>query len=89
MGHNATSPIFLRRGPKPIRWICCVLANTKEANSPVLLRSLFVLFADMRELVESWTQVAILLAGGALIPAGNDFKNTAETRIIEKKCDKK
>ena len=26
---------------------------------------------------------------GALIPAGNDFKNTAETRIIEKKCDKK
>ena len=37
----------------------------------------------------SWTQVAILIAGGALIPAGNDFKNTAETRIIEKKCDKK
>jgi hypothetical protein len=27
--------------------------------------------------------------GGALIPAGNDFKNTAETRIIEKKCDNK
>jgi hypothetical protein len=33
--------------------------------------------------------VAILIAGGALIPAGNDFKNTAETRIIEKKCDNK
>jgi hypothetical protein len=26
----------------------------------------------------SWTQVAILIAGGALIPAGNNFKNTAE-----------
>jgi hypothetical protein len=37
----------------------------------------------------SWTQMAILIAGGALIPAGNNFKNTAETRIIEKKCDKK
>jgi hypothetical protein len=37
----------------------------------------------------SWTQVAILIAGGALIPAGNNFKDTAETRIIEKKCDKK
>jgi hypothetical protein len=36
----------------------------------------------------SWTQVAILVAGGALIPAGSNFKNTAETRIIEKKCDK-
>jgi hypothetical protein len=36
----------------------------------------------------SWTQVAILVAGGALIPAGNNFKNTAESRIIEKKCDK-
>ena len=36
----------------------------------------------------SWTQVAILIAGGALIPAGNTFKNTAESRIIEKKCDK-
>ena len=36
----------------------------------------------------SWTQVAILIAGGALIPAGNNFKKTAETRIIEKKCDK-
>jgi hypothetical protein len=36
----------------------------------------------------SWTQVAILIAGGALIPAGSNFKNTAETRIIEKKCDK-
>jgi hypothetical protein len=35
-----------------------------------------------------WTQVAILIAGGALIPAGSNFKNTAETRIIEKKCDK-
>jgi hypothetical protein len=33
----------------------------------------------------SWTQVAILVAGGALIPAGSNFKNTAETRIIEKK----
>jgi hypothetical protein len=30
----------------------------------------------------SWTQVAILVAGGALIPAGSNFKNTAETRII-------
>jgi hypothetical protein len=29
----------------------------------------------------SWTQVAILIAGGALIPAGNNFKNTAESRI--------
>jgi len=28
----------------------------------------------------SWTQVAILIAGGALIPAGNNFKNTAESR---------
>ena len=37
----------------------------------------------------SWTQVAALIAGGALIPAGNNFKNTAETRIIEKKCDRK
>jgi hypothetical protein len=36
----------------------------------------------------SWTQVATLIAGGALIPAGNIFKNTAETRIIEKKCNK-
>ena len=36
----------------------------------------------------SWTQVAILIAGGTLIPAGNNFKNTAESRIIEKKCDK-
>ena len=36
----------------------------------------------------SWTQVAILIAGGALIPAGNNFKNTAESRIIEKKCDR-
>ena len=36
----------------------------------------------------SWTQVAILVAGGALIPAGNRFKDSAETRIIEKKCDK-
>ena len=36
----------------------------------------------------SWTQMAILIAGGALIPAGNNFKNTAESRIIEKKCDK-
>ena len=36
----------------------------------------------------SWTQVATLIAGGALIPAGTNFKNTAESRIIEKKCDK-
>jgi len=36
----------------------------------------------------SWTQVAILVAGGALIPAGNRFKDSAETRIIEKKCNK-
>jgi hypothetical protein len=35
----------------------------------------------------SWTQIAILIAGGALIPAGSNFKNTAETRIIAKKCD--
>ena len=28
----------------------------------------------------SWTQVATLIAGGALIPAGNNFKNTAESR---------
>lgn len=35
----------------------------------------------------SWTQVASLIGGGALIPAGNNFKDTAETRIIEKKCD--
>jgi hypothetical protein len=35
----------------------------------------------------SWTQIAILI-GGALIPAGSNFKNTAESRIIEKKCDK-
>jgi hypothetical protein len=36
----------------------------------------------------SWTQVAVLIGGGALIPAGGNFKNTAETRIIEKKCNK-
>jgi hypothetical protein len=36
----------------------------------------------------SWTQVATLIAGGALIPPGNIFKDTAETRIIEKKCYK-
>jgi hypothetical protein len=36
----------------------------------------------------SWTQVATLLAGGALIPFGNRFKDTAETRIIDKKCSK-
>jgi hypothetical protein len=36
----------------------------------------------------SWTQVATLLGGGALIPAGNNFKNTAETRIIEQNCNK-
>jgi hypothetical protein len=35
----------------------------------------------------SWTQIAILIAGGALIPAGSNFKNTTETRIIAKKCD--
>jgi hypothetical protein len=45
--------------------------------------------AFKKNLDGSWTQVAILIAGGALIPAGNDFKNTAETRIIEKKCDNK
>jgi hypothetical protein len=31
----------------------------------------------------SWTQVAILIAGGALI-VGLNFKNTNETRIIER-----
>ena len=36
----------------------------------------------------SWTQVAILIAGGALI-VGLNFKDTKETRIIESKCDKK
>ena len=36
----------------------------------------------------SWTQVAIRIAGGALI-VGLNFKNTKETRIIESKCDKK
>jgi hypothetical protein len=36
----------------------------------------------------SWTQVAPLIAGGALI-VGLNFKNTNETRIIESKCDKK
>ena len=36
----------------------------------------------------SWTQVAILVAGGALI-VGLHFKNTSETRIIESKCDRK
>jgi hypothetical protein len=36
----------------------------------------------------SWTQVAILVGGSALIPAGNRFKDSAETRIIEKKCNK-
>jgi hypothetical protein len=36
----------------------------------------------------SWTQVANIIAGGALIPVGNRFKDTAETRIIEKKCNK-
>jgi len=36
----------------------------------------------------SWTQMAVLIAGGALIPAGNNFKNTVESRIIEEKCDK-
>ena len=36
----------------------------------------------------SWTLVAILIAGGALI-VGLNFKNTKETRIIESKCDKK
>jgi hypothetical protein len=37
----------------------------------------------------SWTQVATLIAGGALIPAGNNFKDTVETRIIESKCDRR
>jgi hypothetical protein len=32
--------------------------------------------------------MAVLIAGGALIPAGNNFKNTVESRIIEEKCDK-
>jgi hypothetical protein len=36
----------------------------------------------------SWTQVAVLIAGGALI-VGLHFKNTNETRIIESKCDQK
>jgi hypothetical protein len=36
----------------------------------------------------SWTQVAILVAGGALIVSLH-FKNTNETRIIESKCDRK
>ena len=36
----------------------------------------------------SWTQVATLIAGGALI-VGLNLKNTKETRIIESKCDKK
>jgi hypothetical protein len=36
----------------------------------------------------SWTQVAIIIAGGALI-VGLNFKNTNETRIIESKCDRK
>jgi hypothetical protein len=35
----------------------------------------------------SWTQVAIIIGGGALI-VGLHFKNTTETRIIESKCDK-
>jgi hypothetical protein len=37
----------------------------------------------------SWTQVATLIAGGALIPSGNNFKDTVETRIIERKCDRR
>ena len=37
----------------------------------------------------TWTQVATLIAGGALIPAGNNFKDTVETRIIERKCDRR
>jgi hypothetical protein len=36
----------------------------------------------------SWTQVAILIAGGALI-VGLNFKDTNETRIIESHCDRK
>ena len=36
----------------------------------------------------SWTQMAVLIAGGALIIAGNTFKNTVESRIIEEKCYK-
>jgi hypothetical protein len=36
----------------------------------------------------SWTQVATLIGGGTLIPAGSNFKDTAKTRVIERKCDK-
>ncbi len=36
----------------------------------------------------SWMQVATLMAGGALIPAGSNFNDTVEARIIEKKCDR-
>ena len=36
----------------------------------------------------SWTQAAIIVAGGALI-VGLHLKDTKETRIIESKCDKK
>ena len=35
----------------------------------------------------SWTQAAVIVAGGALI-VGLHFKDTKETRIIESKCDK-
>ena len=44
--------------------------------------------AGLADLHGSWTQVAILVAGGALI-VGLHFKNTSETRIIESKCDRK
>jgi hypothetical protein len=36
----------------------------------------------------SWTQLATLVAGGALI-VGLHFKDTVETRVIEQKCDER
>src|SRR5579859_1392231 len=36
----------------------------------------------------SWTQVATLIGGGTLIPAGSNFKDTAKTRVLERKCHK-
>jgi hypothetical protein len=72
-----------------------VISFTAQAAGTYALSSYPAGLADVpcdafkKNLDGSWTQVAILIAGGALIPAGNDFKNTAETRIIEKKCDNK